>query len=83
MLKQAATTSTTVKSIEDENMEMISKIGLHNLVINLRKVVNHPFLITKSEMYGQKEKLITDSGKMIILDKMLMKLKEQGHKVSL
>jgi chromodomain-helicase-DNA-binding protein 7 len=72
--------------------------SLLNLMMQLRKVCNHPFLIkgatqnieaqiaaklgqdaTKEDI--ELRALIDSSGKMILLDKLLPKLKSDGHKV--
>ncbi|KAH0793578.1 SNF2 family N-terminal domain containing protein [Histomonas meleagridis] len=74
--------------------------SLLNLMMQLRKVCNHPFLIRDAEegvitdMIGNnpdlellsrteiRQKAIVDSaGKMILIDKLLPKLKSDGHKV--
>lgn len=76
-----------------------SSISLQNLMMQLRKVCNHPFLIYGAEdgivkdMAGdkkyegrsrreiRKQAIIDSSGKMILIDKLLPKLREDGHKV--
>ena len=55
-----------------------AKTSLMNILMHLRKACNHPYLFEGVEdpnksPYG--EHLITSSGKMIILDKILEKLK--------
>lgn len=54
--------------------------GLNNVVMQLRKVCNHPFLFSP-EGYHIGEKLIRSSGKIALLDQMLPKLKAAGHRV--
>jgi hypothetical protein len=63
---------------------------LINIVMQLRKVCNHPFLlegveekatahcITNADILTQ---LISTSGKLVLVDKLLPKLKRDGHKV--
>ncbi|KAJ3123565.1 hypothetical protein HK098_001820 [Nowakowskiella sp. JEL0407] len=60
--------------------------SLRNVVMDLKKVSNHPFLIdgieppttsAEDELKG----LIMNSGKMVLLDKLLVRLKEDGHRV--
>ena len=76
-----------------------SSISLQNLMMQLRKVCNHPFLIYGAEdgivkdMAGdakyegktrreiRKRAVVDSSGKMILIDKLLPKLREDGHKV--
>ena len=54
--------------------------GLNNVVMQLRKVCNHPFLFSP-EGYHINDKLIRSSGKFALLDQMLPKLKVAGHRV--
>lgn len=56
--------------------------------MQLRKISNHPYLIQMPvvTVSGQleckvDEDIINKSGKMLVLDAMLSKLKERGHKV--
>eukprot|EP00917_Polyrhabdina_sp_WS-2016_P032726 GHVP01069756.1.p1 GENE.GHVP01069756.1~~GHVP01069756.1.p1 ORF type:complete len:1432 (+),score=313.49 GHVP01069756.1:212-4297(+) len=64
--------------------------SLMNIEMELRKCCNHPFHIAgvaEKETSGCKtpedrmKKLIEGSGKMVLLDKLLPKLKAEGHKV--
>jgi len=54
-----------------------------NLMMQLRKAANHPFLHfdPTSEEQVTDESIVQLSGKMIVLDRMLRELKERGHKV--
>lgn len=54
--------------------------GLNNVVMQLRKVCNHPMLFSP-EGYHINETLIGSSGKVALLDQMLPKLKAAGHRV--
>ncbi|EFC50563.1 chromodomain helicase DNA binding protein [Naegleria gruberi] len=62
---------------------------LNNVLMELRKVCNHPFLISGAEENITRgmsdvevnEALIKSSSKMILVDKLLRKLREGGHKV--
>lgn len=61
-----------------------SKTRLLNIVMQLRKCCNHPYLFDGAEPgppYTTDEHLVQNSGKMIILDKILGKMKEQGSRV--
>lgn len=53
--------------------------------LRMKQVVDHPYLlqfpVTIDKIPIINERLITESGKMIVLDKMLKKLKQQGHRV--
>ncbi|KAL1499698.1 hypothetical protein AB1Y20_011893 [Prymnesium parvum] len=60
--------------------------GLNNVEMQLRKVCNHPYLFftreQRDEMTLQSEKAIwRSSGKFELLDRLLPKLKELGHRV--
>lgn len=60
------------------------KTRLLNIVMQLRKCCNHPYLFEGAEPgppYTTDEHLINNCGKMIILDKLLKKAKAQGSRV--
>jgi SWI/SNF-related matrix-associated actin-dependent regulator of chromatin subfamily A member 5 len=60
------------------------KTRLLNIVMQLRKCCNHPYLFDGAEPgppYTTDEHLIFNAGKMIILDKMLTKFKKEGSRV--
>ena len=65
--------------------------ALNNLQMELRKCCNHPYLIkgveqadaTEAERLGYVEALLRASGKLLLLDKLLPKLKTEGHRVLL
>ncbi len=60
------------------------KTRLLNIVMQLRKCCNHPYLFEGAEPgppYTTDEHLVYNSGKMAILDKLLKKMKEQGSRV--
>lgn len=60
-------------------------IRLQNILMQLRKCCNHPYLLeyplTPAGEYKMDEELVTSSGKMQLLDAVLPKLKRNGHKV--
>jgi len=61
-----------------------NKSRLMNLVMQLRKCCNHPYLFEGVEdkslpPFG--DHLVTNAGKMALLDKLLMRLKSQGSRV--
>lgn len=60
---------------------------LNSLMAQLRKAANHPYLFEGAEpptLDGRAgADIITASGKMVVLDKLLAKLKERGHRVVL
>ncbi|KAJ2719004.1 chromatin remodeling complex Adenosinetriphosphatase [Coemansia sp. Benny D115] len=60
------------------------KTRLLNIVMQLRKCCNHPYLFDGAEPgppYTTDEHLVYNAGKMIVLDKLLKRLKEQGSRV--
>ena len=60
------------------------KTRLLNIVMQLRKCCNHPYLFEGAEPgppYTTDEHLVFNAGKMIILDKLLKRMKEQGSRV--
>jgi SWI/SNF-related matrix-associated actin-dependent regulator of chromatin subfamily A member 5 len=57
-----------------------------NLLMQLRKVCNHPYLFDGVEEKGLPplgEHIVTQSGKMVVLDKLLKKLNEEKRQVLL
>uniref|UniRef100_A0A914YR45 Uncharacterized protein n=1 Tax=Panagrolaimus superbus TaxID=310955 RepID=A0A914YR45_9BILA len=62
----------------------IEKARLQNILMHLRKCCNHPYLFDGAEPgppYTTDEHLINNCGKMVLLDKLLKRLKEQGSRV--
>ncbi|CAG9760593.1 unnamed protein product [Ceutorhynchus assimilis] len=60
------------------------KISLQNILMQLRKCTNHPYLFDGAEPgppYTTDEHIVFNCGKMVILDKLLCKLQEQGSRV--
>eukprot|EP01135_Chromosphaera_perkinsii_P012248 Nk52_evm19s2622 gene=Nk52_evmTU19s2622 len=60
------------------------KVRLLNVLMQLRKCCNHPYLFDGAEPgppYTTDVHIINNCGKMIILDKLLPKLQEQGSRV--
>ncbi|KAH9077177.1 P-loop containing nucleoside triphosphate hydrolase protein [Lactarius deliciosus] len=60
------------------------KTRLMNMVMQLRKVTCHPYLFDGAEPgppYTTDEHLVQNSGKMVILDKLLRNMKEKGSRV--
>ncbi|GFP52172.1 hypothetical protein ACSS6W_003810 [Trichoderma asperelloides] len=61
-----------------------SKTRLLNIVMQLRKCCNHPYLFEGAEPgppYTTDEHLIYNAGKMKVLDKLLARLQKQGSRV--
>lgn len=62
----------------------MEKMRLQNILMQLRKCTNHPYLFDGAEPgppYTTDEHLVHNCGKMVILDKLLPKLQEQGSRV--
>jgi chromodomain-helicase-DNA-binding protein 1 len=66
-------------------------VTLLNIISDLKKCCNHPFLFESAEEeykgrgdeQSQIDRLVRTSGKMVLLDKLLMRLKTSGHRVLL
>ena len=84
------------KNILTRNYDALSqasngaKIGLSNMMIELKKASIHPYLFPGVEDHYLAESsaredmlrgLIVNSGKMMLLDRMMTKLKKDGHRV--
>ncbi|KAK8614432.1 hypothetical protein V6N13_122788 [Hibiscus sabdariffa] len=59
--------------------------SLQNIVIQLRKACSHPYLFPgiEPEPYEEGEHLVQASGKLMVLDQLLQKLYDSGHRVLL
>jgi chromodomain-helicase-DNA-binding protein 1-like len=59
------------------------KKGLNNLLMQLRKCVNHPYLFdgVEAEPFALGDHLVHVSGKLIYLDRLLALLRRRGHRV--
>jgi SNF2 family DNA or RNA helicase len=76
------------KALLTKNMaafENQSKIRLNNVLMQLRKCVNHPYLFpgVEPEPFAIGEHLVDASGKLWLLDRLLKHLKQHGHRVLL
>lgn len=63
-----------------------SRSALLNIVMQLRKCAGHPYLFPGVEdrtLPPLGEHLVSNCGKMVLLDKLLKRLKERGHRVLL
>uniref|UniRef100_A0A914H4M4 Uncharacterized protein n=1 Tax=Globodera rostochiensis TaxID=31243 RepID=A0A914H4M4_GLORO len=62
----------------------LEKARLMNILMHLRKCANHPYLFDGAEPgppYTTDKHLVENCGKMLLLDKLLARLKEQGSRV--
>ncbi|XP_047157581.1 CHD3-type chromatin-remodeling factor PICKLE isoform X3 [Vigna umbellata] len=79
------------KAILTRNYQILTRrggaqISLINVVMELRKLCCHPYMLegVEPDIDDAKEaykQLLETSGKLQLLDKMMVKLKEQGHRV--
>lgn len=54
---------------------------LQSLMMQLRKCCNHPFLFAANAHAAAQHDLVQASGKLSLLDRLLQKLREKGHRV--
>ncbi|KAI4345461.1 hypothetical protein L6164_012585 [Bauhinia variegata] len=76
------------RALLQKDLEVVNAGGerkrLLNIAMQLRKCCNHPYLFQGAEPgppYTTGEHLITNAGKMVLLDKLLPKLKERDSRV--
>jgi len=80
------------KWILTRNYKALSKnsksnnVSLQNIMIELKKCCNHPYLFDGAELLtddraAQLRYMIDNAGKLLLLDKLLVRLKESGHRV--
>ncbi|KAI6170672.1 hypothetical protein M3Y97_01127400 [Aphelenchoides bicaudatus] len=83
------------RNVLTRNFEALSvksggtQISLLNILMELKKCCNHPYLFAKASLEAPKHPngiyegsaLIKASGKFVLLQKMLLKLKKGGHRV--
>lgn len=79
------------KHILTKNFAVLSKggtqsVSLMNVAMELKKAANHPYLFDGAEdrskaLNEQLRGLVMNSGKMVLLDKLLARLKADGHRV--
>ncbi|KAL1211842.1 ISWI chromatin-remodeling complex ATPase CHR11 [Cardamine amara subsp. amara] len=76
------------KALLQKDLEAVNAGGerkrLLNIAMQLRKCCNHPYLFQGAEPgppYTTGDHLITNAGKMVLLDKLLPKLKERDSRV--
>jgi ATP-dependent DNA helicase len=67
-------------------VKKINNLHLQNAVMQLRKVCSHPFLFdwpvdTRTNQPVINKELVTASGKMMVLERLLDELFAHGHKV--
>lgn len=55
--------------------------GLSNAIMHLRKIANHPYLFDKTESWTVDELMIRQSGKFVVLDRIMQKLQKFNHRM--
>jgi chromodomain-helicase-DNA-binding protein 1 len=81
------------KAVFTKNFDVLSRgsresnksLSLQNIAMELKKASNHPYLFEGAEERGVSRQeeikgIIVNSGKMVLLDKLLTRLKEDGHR---
>ncbi|KAJ2438635.1 ATP-dependent DNA helicase Hrp3, partial [Coemansia sp. RSA 2424] len=73
-------------AVLNRNATGSGQMSLLNIMVELKKASNHPYLFPNAEtaVDGKEEvlrALVNHSGKMVLLDKLLAKLKNGGHRV--
>ncbi|KAL6774468.1 hypothetical protein ACKKBG_A25100 [Auxenochlorella protothecoides x Auxenochlorella symbiontica] len=78
------------RNYQELNKGSKAQLTLLNIIMDLKKCCNHPFLFDSAEeIYRRKaqsdmdeaSRLVLTSGKMVLLDKLLKRLHESGHRV--
>ena len=81
------------KAVFTKNFAILSRnlgggkqVSLQNIAMELKKACNHPYLFPNAETMGlpreeQIKGLIMNSGKMVLLDQLLARLRQDGHRV--
>ena len=73
-------------SVLRNNLGGGKQVSLQNIAMELKKACNHPYLFPNAESEGLSREeavkgLIMNSGKMALLDKLLARLRQDGHRV--
>ncbi|KAF9583657.1 hypothetical protein BGW38_008927 [Lunasporangiospora selenospora] len=81
------------KNILTKNFAVLNKgvsgqgqFSLLNVAMELKKASNHPYLFPSAEIVSDRREdqlkgIVMSSGKMVLLDKLLTRLKKDGHRV--
>lgn len=80
--EQGASGDASVANGNASNTPRVNRGGLNNVLMQLRKCCNHPYLF-RTDSYRIDETMIRASGKFLVLDSMLPKFKAAGHRVLL
>ncbi len=83
-MQKAWYTKILERDIDTLNSAKGPRMRLLNIVMQLRKVCNHPYLFDGAEVgppYTEGEHIVNNCGKMALLDKLLSRLKSRGSRV--
>ena len=75
-----------LKNLQDDSNTKIGKLNYNNMLMQLRKICNHPYLLLEDvhtipdSLYY--DYIVRSSGKLSVLDGILKELLPKGHKVS-
>ncbi|KAI9091778.1 SNF2 family N-terminal domain-containing protein [Phlyctochytrium arcticum] len=72
--------------LKSSNSKDEVRISLQNVVMELKKASNHPFLFPAARMISNNRNdaivdILSSSGKMVLLDKLLTRMKAEGRRV--
>ncbi|GAB5355665.1 hypothetical protein AAMO2058_000225000 [Amorphochlora amoebiformis] len=84
IMQKAWYTKLLERDIDTLNSKSGSRMRLLNIVMQLRKICNHPYLFDGAEEgppYFEGEHIVDNCGKMILLDKLLKRLKKRDSRV--
>ena len=73
-----------IDAVNNASGKRESRTRLLNIVMQLKKCANHPYLFDGAEVgppYTQEMHIVHNAGKMVFLDKLLKRLKNQGSRV--
>ena len=79
MYKQIQSTGHAIVNPAGGGRHRTSSRGLSNVIMHLRKICNHPYLFLDS--YDVDRNILRASGKVELLDRILLKQKATGHRV--
>eukprot|EP00939_MAST-03C_sp_MAST-3C-sp1_P005213 g5213.t1 len=80
MYRQIQSTGHAIVNPAGGGKHRTSSRGLSNVIMHLRKICNHPYLFLDSS-YDVDRNILRASGKVELLDRILLKQKATGHRV--
>jgi SNF2 family DNA or RNA helicase len=69
--------------VVNSSSKKVEKTRLQNILMHLRKACNHPYLFDGAEPrpFVTNHTLVDNCGKLVLLDKLLVRLREKGSRV--